>query len=138
MKRKFKPTTLTSAASESALEGPATIHLGKKHHGLCILALSAKSRKVVPAERWDETRLELHAQALGPIGRLPAAVRRRTCTARSVQSFLTAPLQALGEADHQVRRYVTCLLGLCSYDGLYIRQAVEMQKAVYRETPWMS
>lgn len=47
---------------------------------------------------------------------------------------LNKPLQALRDADPQVGRYLACLLGLGSYDGLDIRRVVEMQKAVYRET----
>ena len=51
---------------------------------------------------------------------------------------LTKPLQALCEADPQVGRYLAWILGFGSYKGLDVRRAVDMQRAVYRETLWMS
>jgi hypothetical protein len=50
---------------------------------------------------------------------------------------LSKPLQVLLDADPKVGRYLACLLGLGSCEGLNVRQAVEMQRAVYRETLWM-
>jgi len=54
------------------------------------------------------------------------------------EKVLSQPLQALRYADAQTGRYLACLLGLGSYEGLDVRRAVEMQRAVYRETLWMS
>lgn len=51
---------------------------------------------------------------------------------------LSKPLQALCDVDPQIGRYLACLLGSGSYEGLDIRRAVEMQRAVHRETLWMS
>ncbi|EER59921.1 hypothetical protein AcdelDRAFT_2507 [Acidovorax delafieldii 2AN] len=51
---------------------------------------------------------------------------------------LSKPLQALCDVDPQIGRYLACLLGSGSYEGLEVRRAVEMQRAVYRETLWMS
>lgn len=54
------------------------------------------------------------------------------------EKVLSQPLQALRYADAQTGRYLACLLGLGSYEGLDVRRAVEMQRAVYRVTLWMS
>ena len=54
------------------------------------------------------------------------------------EKVLSQPLQALRDSDAQTGRYLACLLGLGSYEGLDVRRAVEMQRAVYRETLWMS
>ena len=51
---------------------------------------------------------------------------------------LSKPLQTLCEADPQVGRYLAWLLGFGSYKGLDVRRAVDMQRAVYRETLWMN
>lgn len=69
------------------------------------------------------------------IGSAPDMYQRITQVRDEV---LKVPLQALCEAEPQLGRYLACLLGLGSYDGLDIRRAVEMQRAVYRETLWMS
>lgn len=91
MKHKSKPTSSTSAASESASVSPAPTHLVKEHQGLCILALPGSFRRAIPAERWDEIHRELHAQVLELIERLPEAVH-----------FVELPLcvaQILGDVD---------------------------------------
>lgn len=54
------------------------------------------------------------------------------------EKVLSQPLQALRDADAQTGRNLACLLGLGSCEGLDVRRAVEMQRAVYRETLWMS
>lgn len=54
------------------------------------------------------------------------------------EKVLSQPLQALRDADAQTGRYLACLLGLGSCEGLDVRRAVEMQRAVYRETLWLS
>lgn len=51
---------------------------------------------------------------------------------------LSKPLQALCEADSKVGRYLAWILGLGSYEGLDVRRAVDMQRAVHRETLWMN
>lgn len=50
---------------------------------------------------------------------------------------LSKPIQMLLDADPKVGRYLACLLGLGSCEGLDFRRAVEMQRVVYRETLWM-
>ena len=50
---------------------------------------------------------------------------------------LSKPLLALGEADPQAGRYIACLLGMGSCEGLDVGRAVEMQMTVHRETLWM-
>jgi hypothetical protein len=50
---------------------------------------------------------------------------------------LSKPLQALGKADPQTARCLSCLLGMGYHEGLDVRRAVEMQKAVHRESLWM-
>ena len=74
MTHKSKPTSSTSAASESASVSLAPTHLVQEHQGLCILALPASFRRAIPAERWDEIHRDLHALVLELIERLPAAV----------------------------------------------------------------
>lgn len=54
------------------------------------------------------------------------------------EEVLSQPLQALRDTDAQTGRYLACLLGLGSCEGLDVRRAVEMQRAVYRETLWLS
>lgn len=66
----------------------------------------------------------------------PADVYQRISRVR--EEVLSPPLQALRDADAQTGRYLACLLGLGSYEGLDVRRAVEMKRAVYRETLWMS
>lgn len=51
---------------------------------------------------------------------------------------LSKPLQALCEADPQVGRYLAWILGLGSYKGLDVRRAIDMQRAVHRETLWVN
>lgn len=66
----------------------------------------------------------------------PADMYQRISRVR--EEVLSQPLQALRDADAQTGRYLACLLGLGSYEGLDVRRAVEMKRAVYRETLWMS
>lgn len=66
----------------------------------------------------------------------PADVYQRITRARA--EVLSKPLQVLRDADPKIGSYLACLLGLGSCEGLDVRRAVEMQRAVYRETLWMS
>jgi len=116
---------------------------------LCLAAMdrARHCRTLVLKSSWEPVAVALLVNPVGyymclrelmlghGIGSAPDMYQRITQTREEV---LKIPMQALCETDPQLGRYLACLLGLGSYDGLDIRRAVEMQRAVYRETLWMS